>query len=150
VDGVMVVGEARAMDYATYANELRAIESKYAPADGNDDAAYKRQLEAWRKHEPDREEACHTQDATGAWIFVRLCARYGIRPYRRRRQKPTTITVKVPEGFMSKILWPQTQAMMLVFARANVQLANNILGAWLGKEEATKMLTVEELASAGE
>jgi hypothetical protein len=132
------------MDPGTYAEQLRAIERQYAPPEGPLPEAFARQVEAWRQRDGDREEICSTADATGGWLFLRLCARYGLRPYRKPRQKLTTLTVRAPQGFMTKILWPQFQAMMRVFAAANVRTANEILVDWLGAEEATTMLSVEE------
>ena len=82
--------------------------------------------------------------ATGGWLFLRLCARYGLRPYRRRRQKLTTLTVRAPQGFVTKVLWPQFQAMLKVFVAARAEVDNEILVEWLGREEASATISVEE------
>jgi hypothetical protein len=52
--------------------------------------------------------------------------------------------VRAPQGFVTKVLWPQFQAMLKVFAEANVEVANEILVGWLGAEEASATLSVEE------
>jgi len=136
------------MEPSTYAAHLRAIERHYAPSEGASQEAYLRQVERWRQRDGEREEMCSTGDAVGGWLFLRLCARYGLRPYRRRRQKPTTMMVRAPQGFVTKVLWPQFQAMLKVFAEANVEVANEILVGWLGAEEASTTLSVEELDEA--
>ena len=132
------------MDPRNYAADLRAIERHYAPAEGASPEAYARQVEVWRQRDGEREEVCSTGDATGGWLLLRLCARYGLPAYRRRRQKLTTLTVRAPQGFVPKVLWPQFQAMVQVFAAARVEVDNEILVSWLGAGEASATLCVEE------
>jgi hypothetical protein len=112
--------------------ELRAIERRYAPAAGTSAAAYAQQLAEWRAREADSEEVCWGGDATGAWVVVMLCARYGIRAFRRPRQKATTTCVVAPASFVSKIFWPQALEMMAALERARRAMAEEIVTAWLG------------------
>ena len=42
-------------------------------------------------------------------VFVALLRRYGLRPYRYKRQRYTTVMVKVSKGFVDETLWPQFQ-----------------------------------------
>jgi hypothetical protein len=127
-----------------YAADLRAIERYYAPAEGTRPEDYARQVEVWRQRDGEREEVCSTGDATGWRLLLRLCARYGLRVFRRRRQKLTTLIVVAPKGFMTKVLWPQFQAMMQVFAEAKAGVDKEILVDWLGVDEASAALSVEE------
>ncbi len=132
------------MDPRNFAAELRAVERHYAPADGPSAEAYLKQVETWRQRDGEREEVCSTGDATGGWLLLRLCARYGLKAYRRPRQKLTTITIRAPQGFVTKVLWLQFQETMRVFAAARTELDNEILVNWLGNEEASVMLITEE------
>ncbi len=43
-------------------------------------------------------------------VFVALLRRYGIRPYRYRRQRYTTVMAKVSQRFVDDTLWPQYEA----------------------------------------
>ncbi len=43
-------------------------------------------------------------------VFVALLRRYGIRPYRYRRQRYTTVMAKVSRRFVDDTLWPQYEA----------------------------------------
>jgi hypothetical protein len=124
--------------------ELRAIEQRYAPAASAGPEAYARQLVAWRTREPDREEVCSTGDATGAWLVVMLCARYGIRPFRRPRQKPRTICLRSPASFVSTVFWPQVQEMARVFEAARVSMVNQVVGVWLGAAGDQALIVEEE------
>jgi hypothetical protein len=40
-------------------------------------------------------------------LFVALCRRYGLTPYRYRRQRHTTVVVRAPRGFVGEVLWPE-------------------------------------------
>ncbi len=40
-------------------------------------------------------------------LFLALCRRYGLRPYRYRRQRLTTVMVHVPRDFVDQVLWPE-------------------------------------------
>lgn len=42
-------------------------------------------------------------------LFVALCRRYGLKPYRYRRQRHTTVMLKVPKSFVYQTLWPEFQ-----------------------------------------
>ena len=40
-------------------------------------------------------------------LLTALCRRYGLVPYRYRRQRHTTMMVKVRRSFLDRILWPE-------------------------------------------
>jgi hypothetical protein len=40
-------------------------------------------------------------------LFSALCRRYGLEPYRYKRQRDTTVMVRVPKSFVDKTLWPE-------------------------------------------
>ncbi len=40
-------------------------------------------------------------------VFVALLRRYDLKPYRYRRQRRTTVMVKVPKRFVDETLWPE-------------------------------------------
>ncbi len=40
-------------------------------------------------------------------LFSALCRRYGLEPYRYKRQRYTTVIVKAPRSFVYKTLWPE-------------------------------------------
>ena len=39
-------------------------------------------------------------------LFLALCRRYGLIPYRKPRQRSSTVQVRAPETFQKKTLWP--------------------------------------------
>jgi hypothetical protein len=40
-------------------------------------------------------------------LFAALCRRYGLEPYRYKRQRYTTIVVRAPRSFIDRTLWPE-------------------------------------------
>ncbi|MEI9971677.1 MAG: hypothetical protein WDO73_06250 [Ignavibacteriota bacterium] len=48
-------------------------------------------------------------DAWHRRLFSALCRRYGLKPFRYRRQRYTTVMVKAPKSFVERTLWPEYQ-----------------------------------------
>ena len=44
-------------------------------------------------------------------LFVALCRRYELHPYRYKRQRYTTVMLRAPDSFVHTILWPEFQAL---------------------------------------
>lgn len=42
-------------------------------------------------------------------LFVALCRRYELKPYRLYRQRLTTVMLHVPRSFIDQVLWPEFQ-----------------------------------------
>ena len=40
-------------------------------------------------------------------LFLALCRRYGLSPYRLHRQRRNTVMVRAPRGFVNQVLWPE-------------------------------------------
>ena len=48
-------------------------------------------------------------DAWSQQLFIALCRRYGLRPYRYPRMRRQTVVVRAPKSFLEKVLWPEFQ-----------------------------------------
>ena len=48
-------------------------------------------------------------DVWSRHLFVALCRRYGIRPFRHRRMHRQSIFLKAPKTFVEQVLWPEFQ-----------------------------------------
>jgi hypothetical protein len=46
-------------------------------------------------------------DTWSRHLFLALCRRYGIAPYRYPRQRRTTVMVRAPRRFIDEVLWPE-------------------------------------------
>src|SRR6266851_3652664 len=40
-------------------------------------------------------------------LFLALCRRYGLSPYRLHRQRRNTVMIRAPKGFIDQTLWPE-------------------------------------------
>ena len=46
-------------------------------------------------------------DVWSRQLFVALCRRYGLRPFRYRRMHRQTIIIRTPKSFVEQVLWPE-------------------------------------------
>ncbi|MFK7983218.1 MAG: hypothetical protein AB8G86_24775 [Saprospiraceae bacterium] len=69
------------------------------------DRVYKKLLE--EKKTQKVEYTLRTSDSWHKKLLVAICRKYGIRPYRYKRQKYTTVMVHVNEQFMEDVLWKE-------------------------------------------
>ncbi len=57
--------------------------------------------------DPPVEFSFSLQDPWSRRLFTALLRRYGIRPFRYRRQRQTTVMARVPQRFLDETLWPE-------------------------------------------
>jgi len=107
------------MDEAKLIEKLRLIEALFAGAttEGEQVAAeHARQriltrLRSMEVEDPPVEYQFSMRDMWTRRVFVALLRRYGLRPYRYRRQRYTTVMVKVSKRFVDETLWPQFESL---------------------------------------
>ncbi len=105
------------MDECTLIEKLRRIEALHAGAttEGERDAAERARqrildrLDDWKRRAPPTEYQFSMADMWSRKVFVALLRRYGIEPYRYKRQRHTTVMARVPEQFVEETLWPEFQ-----------------------------------------
>jgi hypothetical protein len=97
--------------------KLRKIEALFAGAGtaGEKAAAgaaadrIRAKLERSQAAEPAIEFRFALHDPWGRKLFVALCRRYGLRPYREHRMKRQSVMLKAPRSFVEGVLWPEFQ-----------------------------------------
>lgn len=67
----------------------------------------KRALDAAQKTEQPCEFQFTLPDRWQRRLFAALCRRYGVEPYRYKRQRYTTVMVRIPRSFANNTLWPE-------------------------------------------
>ena len=67
----------------------------------------KRALSATAQTEQPIEMQFTMPDSWRRRVFSALCRRYGLEPYRYKRQRHTTLMVRVPRSFVDRTLWPE-------------------------------------------
>jgi len=70
-------------------------------------ARVKKALDALTKTERPQEFHFTLPDLWQRRLFSALCRRYGLKPYRYKRQRYTTVMVQVPKSFVEQTLWPE-------------------------------------------
>jgi hypothetical protein len=95
--------------------KLRKIETLFAGAAtaGERDAAQaaRERIQAKLRDTEGKEKAVEMRFTLGdGWnlkLFLALCRRYGLKPYRKHGQRRTTVMLKVVPSFANDILWPE-------------------------------------------
>ena len=59
------------------------------------------------QRDPPTEMQFSMPDRWSRHLFLALCRRYGLAPYRYHRQRHNTIMVRAPKGFIDQVLWPE-------------------------------------------
>jgi hypothetical protein len=64
-------------------------------------------LSAAEKTEPVVEMTFRLPDRWSRQLFLALCRRYGLKPFRYPRQRHSTVVVRAPQTFLRTTLWPE-------------------------------------------
>jgi hypothetical protein len=67
----------------------------------------KAKLEEIGRHDPPIEMKLSLPDQWSVRLFIALCRRYGLKPYRYARQRYTTVMVRAPRRFFDAVVWRQ-------------------------------------------
>src|SRR5262247_3350830 len=103
------------VDEAHLRGKLRKIEALFAGAAtlGERRAAgaaaerIRQQLAAAASAEPEIEMRFSIPNPWSRRLFIALCRRYGLKPFRYARMKSGTVVAKAPRTFFDRTLWPQ-------------------------------------------
>jgi hypothetical protein len=106
-------------DQATLEQRLRKIEALFAgtTSDGEREAArlaaerIRARLADWRRLEGDVAMTYSLPDPWERQLFIALCRRYGLQPYREHRQRASTVMLRAPTAFHNNTLWPEFRAL---------------------------------------
>jgi hypothetical protein len=99
--------------------KLRKIEALHAgtPEDGEREAArraaerIRARLDELRGREQEVVLVYSLPDPWKRKLFVALCRRYGLAPYRERGRRHSTVMVRAPRTFQERTLWPEFLAL---------------------------------------
>ena len=119
------------MEQTTLEERLREMEARAAGAAGESRApsqVIRARLSAMRSVEPDVELVYTIADPWTRRLFVALCRRYGLRPYRRPRQRRTTVQIAAPKTFVDELLWPQFEALAQELIAHLTEVTERVLG----------------------
>jgi hypothetical protein len=104
-------------DEAALRDKLRKIEALFSGAGtaGEKAAAgaaagrIRARLREGEKREKPVEMRFSLPDPWSRHLFIALCRRYGLRPYRYPRMRRQSVMVRAPQTFLNTVLWPEFQ-----------------------------------------
>lgn len=117
--GAWSAGDMRLPLEGTLLEKLRKIEALHAGTkiDGEREAArlaaeqIRAQLEELRGREPEEVMQYSLPDPWKRKLFLALCRRYGLKPYREPGQRHSTVLLRAPRTFQDRTLWPEYRAL---------------------------------------
>jgi hypothetical protein len=115
--------------------KLRRIEALYAGAttEGERLAAraaidrIRKRLAEFERTEQPIEYTFKLADGWSLRLFIALCRRYGLEPYRYARQRRTTVNIRAPRSFVDKTLWPEYQEIQKALQDYLLEATNRII-----------------------
>ena len=107
------------MDEDALWTKLRKIEALHAGTgyDGEREAArraaerMRQRIAELRERAPDVVLVYSLPDPWKRKLFLALCRRYGLKPYREHGRRWSTVLLRAPEKFQQKTLWPEFLAL---------------------------------------
>ena len=116
-------------------SKLRKIEALFAGAgtEGERDAAaaamgrIKTKLDQASQNSASIEMKFSLSDQWSRRLFIALCRRYGLKPYRYPRQRYPTVMLKVPEPFLNQVLWPEFEQLNSVLVDYLREITDRII-----------------------
>jgi len=112
-------------DEALLRDKLRKLEALFAGAGtpGEKNAAeaglerIRARLAELEGSDPPIEMQFSLSDLWTRKLFLALCRRYGLKPYRLPRQRTTTVMLRVPKKFLDQVLWPEFKELSAALSR---------------------------------
>ena len=143
-------------DEAALRDKLRKIEALFSGAGtaGEKAAAgaaadrIRARLRQEEKREKPVEMRFSLPDPWSRQMFIALCRRYGLRPYRYPRMRRQSIMVRAPETFLNTILWPEFQDINAALTEYLAQVTDKVIREEVYKETGDAE-EVEEPAKIG-
>jgi hypothetical protein len=119
----------------TLVEKLRKLEALHAgtKVDGEREAAkraaerIRARLEEIRGREADVVFVYRIEDPWRRKLFIALCRRYGLTPYRERGRRHSTLQVRGPETFHKQTLWPEFVALSKELAASLDELTDRVI-----------------------
>jgi hypothetical protein len=104
-------------DEAALRDKLRKIEALFSGAGTAGEkaaaGAAADRIRARLRQEEEREKPVEIRfslpDPWSRQMFIALCRRYGLRPYRYARMRRQSVMVRAPAAFLNTVLWPDSR-----------------------------------------
>ncbi len=130
------------MNEATLRDKLRKIEALFAGAATTGEkaaaGAAAERIRARLREEEKREKPVEIRfslpDPWSRQMFIALCRRYGLRPYRYPRMRRQSVMVRAPETFLNSVLWPEFQEINAALTEYLAEVTDKVIREAVFKE----------------
>jgi hypothetical protein len=103
-------------------------------------------LQEQQQTDPPVEYSFTLRDEWSRRLLAALMRRYGIQPYRYRRQRYTTVMARVPRRFVDETLWPEFQQLNRTLAAFLAQVTERVISEGIAADASE--VEVRAVASA--
>jgi hypothetical protein len=142
----------------TLIEKLRKLEALHAGTrvDGEREAAgraaerIRARLEELRGRETEVVLSYRLEDPWTRKLFIALCRRYGLSPYRERGQRRTTVLLRAPRTFHTGTLWPEFLALAKELETSLDELTDRVIREALNDDVSEAPEAPKELAESSE
>jgi hypothetical protein len=146
------------MDERQLIEKLQRIEALFARAgtEGEKAAAagaaerIRRRLEELAQLDPPVEYRFSVVDGWSRKLFLALLRRYGVRPYRYRNQRRTTVMARVSRRFVQETLWPEFEEFGRVLQSHLAEVTDRIIAQAVSPESQDEEIRPEHGLPAAE
>jgi hypothetical protein len=122
-------------DEAALRDKLRKIEALFSGAGTAGEkaaaGAAADRIRARLREEEKREKSIEIRfslaDPWSRHMFIALCRRYGLRPYRYPRMRRQSVMVRAPETFLNTVLWPEFQEINAALNEYLAQVTDKVI-----------------------
>jgi hypothetical protein len=144
---------------STLKEKLRKIEALFAgaatPGERAAAGAAADRIRARLRESEGRERAIEMRfslsDPWSRRLFVALCRRYGLRPFRYPRMHRQSVVVKGPQSFLDQVLWPEFAEINAALTEYLAELTDEVIRAEVYREagEAEEVAEPARLGRSG-
>jgi hypothetical protein len=138
----LLARDARMLDEEALRDKLRKIEALFAgaatPGERAAAGAAAERIRARLRESERRERAVEMRfslpDPWSRRLFIALCRRYGLRPFRYPRMHRQSIVVRVPQTFLDQVLWPEFAAINAALTDYLADITDKVIRAEVFRE----------------
>ena len=84
--------------------------------------------------EPEVELQFSLPDAWSVSLFVAVCRKHGVRPYRYRRQRRTSVVVRARERDFNRVVWPEYSRLQNELESYFEDVTDHLIGRAMGSD----------------
>lgn len=87
------------------------------------------------KDAPEVELQFSLPDAWSVSLFVAVCRKYGVRPYRYRRQRRTSVVVSAREREFNRVVWPEYSRLQTELESYFEDVTDHLISRVMGSDD---------------